>query len=301
VFKNQVPWFAIPLCEGSLMERINLAYWYHFGWTISELYTILFADYPLTDTKWTALDRTVELLHGFLALPSEHYQLLKSQQAAAEFLESLSPFVQMRGVDKVLDANEGKAMLDAINKFVNVFRFDMEDRHVYLATGIGAYSIPKLIENADSHLSVLAQKSISYETRSDFFFAGKCLAFDLYTASGFHALRSVEDMARTYHKAITGCAEPTTQNLGPLINDLRTELEKEEGTKVSESPLGLIITLLARINKAFRSPIMHPEMTLGYNSAKFVFDLAALVISDMVEDLGRRGKLTSGPVTAKPS
>ncbi len=31
-------------------------------------------------------------------------------------------------------------MLDAINKFVNTFRFDMEDRHVYLATGVGAYS-----------------------------------------------------------------------------------------------------------------------------------------------------------------
>ena len=167
-------------------------------------------------------------------------------------------------------------MLDAINKFVNTFRFDMEDRHVYLATGVGAYSIPKLIENADSHLSVLAQQSIDFKVRGDFHYAGTCLAFDLYTASGFHALRAVEQMARIYHKAITGCPELTTKNLGPLINDLRDELEKEEGARASESHLGLIIILLTKINRIFRQPIMHPEMVLNYNSAKSIFDISAM-------------------------
>lgn len=84
-----------------------------------------------------------------------------------------------------------------------------------------------------------------------------------------------------------------------MINDLRDVLEKEEGAKVSESQLGLIITLLARINKIFRHPIMHPQMTLSYNSAKRVFDLAAIAISDMVDDVAKR--LADSPVTAKPS
>jgi hypothetical protein len=75
------------------------------------------------------------------------------------------------------------------------------------------------------------------------------------------------------------------------VNDLRTQLEKEEGQKTSDSPLGLIVAELARINKIYRCPIVHPEMVLNAKEAKQVFELASIAISALASNTAERQKL----------
>jgi hypothetical protein len=84
-------------------------------------------------------------------------------------------------------------------------------------------------------------------------------------------------------------AETDNMALGPVVNELRGVLEQEEGQKASDSPLGLIIAHLARMNNIYRKPITHPAMTLDSpDAAKEVFDLAAISISLLEKDFVKR-------------
>jgi hypothetical protein len=79
--------------------------------------------------------------------------------------------------------------------------------------------------------------------------------------------------------------------LGPVINDLRQQLAKDEAKDTQDSLLGLIIALLDRVNRIYRRPIMHPEMILDGEEARKVFQVAAEAISTMADDLAERGLL----------
>src|SRR5438445_7994014 len=97
-------------------------------------------------------------------------------------------------------------------------------------------------------------------------------------------MRAIEGCARTYHNYLTKKdAADEGMPLGPIINDLRDHLTKEGGD--NNTPLGLIISTLARINNLYRKPITHPEMVVkSADDAKLIFDLAMLAISQIAED-----------------
>lgn len=76
-------------------------------------------------------------------------------------------------------------------------------------------------------------------------------------------------------------------DFAPVVNELRGVLQNEEGQKASDSPLGLIIANLARMNNIYRKPIT--AMTLdSADAAKEVFDLAAISISLLEKDFLKR-------------
>ena len=108
-------------------------------------------------------------------------------------------------------------------------------------------------------------------------------------------MRALESEARRYHMVVTGRTGEVDWTLNTVINGnsgkgqvgLRDQWKKE-GAK-DDSPLLLIIALLTSINQIYRNPIMHPEMVLNLDTAKQVFDTAALAISAMVADCVRRG------------
>ena len=102
-------------------------------------------------------------------------------------------------------------------------------------------------------------------------------------------MRAVQAQARLYHMVVTHMPEQLEDvPLGPLINgagdfDGLRDVWTREGAE-NDSPLGLIISLLSSLNKIYRCPIMHPDMMLTGDTAKLVFDLAAIVISSMMQD-----------------
>ncbi len=160
--------------------------------------------------------------------------------------------------------------------------------------------MPSLAQTADLHLSELARQVVADTIKKDFTWAGACLAADLFTACGFHAMRALETEARTYHTIVTG-VEMTDVPLWVLIDGdqktfpgsgLRGQHEKEGSPQ--DSQLGLVIALLAYLNKIYRRPIMHPEMTLNHETAKEVFDATAIAISAMVADGEHRREAKSG-------
>jgi hypothetical protein len=275
----------------------------------------------LNKIAWSAsIDRAGEWLTGFAELSepeprsSAQELFVKSRAAAKGLIETLNDFKPKLTQDRTATFEEYKSLLDGIDRFHNICEQEFEDLQVRLIAPIGAYHLKTLTDDAEMHLSNQAQKVLDAKTKRDFAAAGTCLAYDLFTASGFHAMRAVEAVARKYHRIVTNL-ETALQNipLSPIINErkdfvgLRKQWE-DEGSK-NDSPLGLIISTLSHVNSIYRNPIMHPEMVLTYDLAKQVFDISAIAISEMVADGCQRAeekkeKTTAGgiagPVTVQP-
>jgi len=276
------------------MRRIDLDYWYTFGRTMSlleECFSITPCDITVRD--WSRISTAVQWLApiagGQLAV------IPGTQRVANDLTMILATLLagHSSGPARVEPVTQARVN-SLITAFHNIARSGAQDIYTFLIPGRGAYSAKALLDDATSHLSEDAQKALPEPEAKDFKLAGCCYACGLPTASGFHAMRSLEAEARRYHMVVTGISKEVDWTLDPLINGnsgrsqvgLRDQWKKE-GAR-DDSQLLLIMTLLSSINQIYRNPIMHPEMTLNLTQAKLVFDTAALVISAMVEDRKKR-------------
>jgi hypothetical protein len=270
------------------MDTLNVQYFYGLGCALGQIQILASSNEKLNSPCWSsALALAIEwgkscATDGLTALP-------KTNKAAAVLIEALDKASKLLGQDRDATVEESDLVSKAINAFYHVFEQEVEDLNCYIVTPVGAYAVSALLKNASSHLSEAAQKVVPAEVKLDFNKAGECLALDLYTACGFHAMRAVEAEARIYHGDVTGVYLDDVP-LGTLIygdkkipnSGLKTQHAKEGNSH--EQPLGLIVSLLSQINAIYRRPIMHPDMSLPANKAKFVFDTSAIAISAMVTD-----------------
>jgi len=281
------------------MDRISLYYFHQFGVSLGGLRSVATGDDKLSHWRWSnQLQNTRMWLESFSG--AEPRLLPKTEQAARTLSAVIDDFQPLLKEDRDATISEWKQIVEAIDHLSIVYEQEVEDVYTFFITSIGAYSLVALVEKAYLHLSKKAQDGLNAEVKRDFSLAGSCLAFDLYTASGFHAMRALEAQARSYHKIVTAIPEQLSETpLGPVINGVKGEFPglrdqwTTEGSK-NDSSLGLIISMLSLINKIYRCPIMHPEMTLDREEAKQVFDVSAIAISAMVTDGEKRGPV--GPV-----
>ena len=182
-------------------------------------------------------------------------------------------------------------LLSAVRIFETNLDAELAEAPTYFISQVGIFSTKDLLSRAHKKLSEGSLKLCSQFVIDDVKMSGSCLAMHQFTACGFHALRAIEDIARKYSKKIvkTPRHKEDFLPLGPVINNLREQLELEESVKSSDSSLGLIIAYMVRVKNIFRNPIMHPEMVLEEDGAKEVFDLAFLIINAITRDLGGRG------------
>jgi hypothetical protein len=270
------------------MKRLEILYFCRFGFHAGRLHEASFSEHPLSHLKLSSVfESTREWLEEFSNV--EWTDFPKSRSAGRTLLKFIEPFLKDLGTERKLTQAEWNSIIHETTQFHNVFKQEMQDTFVYLVTPIGAYSVPILVKEAEKHLSELALKHVNEQAKHDFNLAGYCLSLNLWTASGFHSMRALEMETRIYHKIVTGI-ELSDSPFGALIkgdnkvkgSGLSPWHEKNGGK--SDSPLGLIISILSHINKIYRCPIMHPEMTLDSATAKQVFDIGAIAVSAIIAD-----------------
>lgn len=283
----RVPHWVIASTGNEAMDRLHLFAFYSLGSSVSKLETLLL---PRPHLRNVTLGHAIGVAEGTMSVWKRLDAMPKTAKACDTFYEALQTFVKLVGQDRTATEDECSQLEEEISKFNRVFEQECEDVHAFMLRAMGAYSVSALLEDACTHLSATAQKAVGDQTKSDFNEAGKCLLLDLHTACGFHAMRALEHEARFYHEVVTNVKMDDVP-IGILISGdqknypgsgLRLQHTKEGGA--ADSPLSLIISLLANINKLYRCPIMHPEMTLDHEQAKQVFDLAANAISAIIDD-----------------
>ena len=141
--------------------------------------------------------------------------------------------------------------------FKTVLEAEFQIAATYLVTSRRGYDIATLIQNAEVIFpDELMQKipGVLFDLRE----SGKCIAFDLGTAAGFHLLRALEIVICSYWDVVMeGKPLPENRNLGAYIREME-QAHKGDGK---------VLTALCQIKDHHRNSLMHPEETLNLDDA----------------------------------
>jgi hypothetical protein len=81
----------------------------------------------------------------------------------------------------------------------------------------------------------------------------RCIAFELFTAAGFHLHRANEAVLRRYWDAVTkGAPRPASRNMGDYLNEMNAKGVGDSKVK----------SALKDLKDLHRNPLIHPEHSL---------------------------------------
>jgi len=176
--------------------------------------------------------------------------------------------------------------------FEGVLANDLPKMDTYQVLCQGLYTMPALIESAElaiiDGLSGSAEGMIPSNTLLDFNQAGRCIALELPTASGFHTMRSVEAAIEKYWKVVShSSSEASAPEVTQCIADLRAAGEDKK--------LMLVLDHICR--ELNRETLMDQALFLETREALLLFDISKSAICSMAE---RMDELASAGLTALP-
>jgi hypothetical protein len=123
---------------------------------------------------------------------------------------------------------------------------------LYVATQKAGYEITLLIENGaacfPANIWVKAPDAIA-----DLQQGTKCIAFEVFTAAGFHLHRANEAVLRRYWDAISdGSERPASRNMGDYLNAMDRNGFGDAKVKAA----------LKDLKDLHRNPLIHPEHSI---------------------------------------
>ena len=258
------------------MQRVNQNQFYEFGTVLHPL-TEMHATAKISEVMWLCY-RAKSWLQYFLE--NRVVPLVVCRPSGLRLIEDIAGVIPSDFPNTMppdTDREVGYPVLsvrDATKEFETVLAAELQALDTYFISQKGIYSTPDLIETADKALDESVRKTISHEASADFKQAGRCLAFDLPTAAGFHAMRATENVLRKYHASITNPVAGSTFDMATCINELR---------KAGGEPKTLAI--LDQIRDLHRNTIMHPEAFLTPSEGLRLFDIAKSAISAMADQI----------------
>lgn len=173
-----------------------------------------------------------------------------------------------------------------INEFETVFAEEMRETATYFVPRRGIYHTPALVDAADDTFPAELQSHIPQKAKDDWKAAGRCLAFNLLSASGFHVARAVEACLETYYQLFSGKPNATLHGWKDYIEAL---------TKIAEGnptpcPLKKTLAELDQMREDYRNPIVHPRVVLTEGDARMLFANGESLIIAMAQELAEAAK-----------
>jgi len=279
--------------EGSLgasLKKIDAYQFFRLGAAIHPITSFPNGAQLEVKVLFFALSRArtiISFVHAALPPSSEQAAnvLLAQIAICGDGLEELDSDTQVQ-IPELTD------LVQKAKDFERVLANDLPKMDTYQVLSKGLYAIPALIESAElaiiDGLSGSAQGMIPSETLLDFNQAGRCIALQLPTASGFHTMRSVEAVIEKYWKVVSH----TPSSVHPpdvlqCITELRTAGEDKK-----------LMLLLDRICRELnRETLVDQAAFLQARDALLLFDISKSAICAMAE---RMEELASAASTSLP-
>jgi hypothetical protein len=259
------------------MQRIDLFGFYRLGEYVHPATEL--RKPPLTISVIGAADIFLRIL---VEPPHEPLPLKLSIASALELLEKHSDLGQRYG-SRILGSAESKPGEDvffnaamegaerAARDFEAVLEKELLATHAYFVSPKGAYDTSILLERAEAAITESFLHLLPEHAIQDFREAGRCLALEVPTASGYHATRSVEAVLRHWHHLLikdSAAGEEGKPNSAALRwARLEADLVKHGAPKST-------VGILTQIRELHRNPIMHPEIFLSIGEAMSLFDIS---------------------------
>lgn len=287
---------AFPALEtgpsaGADVERINQYEFYELARKLGAIYEI-----PGNESadpqrvfwaSWAAQTNATGLLNG---KPTE---LGLSRGKAAALLEAVNGLIQrhftsydeagapqwkfpVEGAEPIA-AWEWNNVRVALANFEMIFAEEMREAATYRVPSRGIYNTRKLVDDADCAFPAEIVSRVPEKTKGEWKAAGRCLAFGMFTACGFHVARAVEGMIEPYHAFYCPKAKARDRSWGHYIEDL----EQATGT----IPSARTLMELRQLKDDWRNPLMHPRVSLAEADARGVFNNGETLIMMMAQDM----------------
>jgi hypothetical protein len=205
----------------------------------------------------------------------------KSAQSMSDYLDTELIKLSTEPWDEILDRSKIEGFKDQIQHFETVLHDELAKLPAFICEDelLGNLSVDKLLKGAQNGYSSLAREVLGDGCKAEIDEAGKCLAHERSTASGFHILRSVEMAVKQYLLKVPGFVMPplNRQNWGEYIKLLRENGAAKEVTDT-----------LQAIKENHRNPLMHPEDTLDLPEAVTLMSLCQSMSEMLVSDMKKR-------------
>ena len=270
------------------MQRLNAGYFYQLGWQVHQLAEF----YPETkrqDSLWKlmAARNILELFANEPLIPARlsKQAALNLVQAIEEFFPSEAPW------PSDMDAEIGHQIINVgerLREFENILAAELVQIETFVTAQKGIFDTKRLVEDAEHMFSEEVRLWLSDQAIVDIRQAGRCLAFELSTAAGFHLARAVEDAIRKYYATIAGTPYDTrtqSRSWAKYISALKSKGADEK-----------VLSALDQMRDLHRNPISHPDTNLETDDAMMLVGLAQSAIVAMVIDSQARNPVPSLPL-----
>jgi hypothetical protein len=255
------------------MIRISLSFFYNLGAVLRPIATIQSG--VTLGSVWGALYQAQTELNSLL-ITDWFIPAVKTATASGNKLhDALKKVTDRNDFDSVLSYVEIYDITSSIQEFETVLRASLFITDTYFVTGKAAYDTTTLIMNPEkmfpSDLGLKTPTAIP-----DIREAGKCLAFELSTASGFHVLRATETVVREYWTSVSNGAKH------PRLKTIGTYAAKMEELGIGKDK---VIATLKQISNLHRNPLIHPDESLTLEDAITLLGICQSAISAMLKEI----------------
>lgn len=168
----------------------------------------------------------------------------------------------------------------SLAKFETIFSTEMSELSTYFVPQRGIYSTAALIDFADQSFPTEIYGHVPEKAKDDWKAAGRCLAFNLLSATGFHVARAVEATLEVYYQTFTGASD-TLNGWSDYIKALNGVLT----SGAAPAPTEKTISELDQMRKDYRNPLVHPRVTLSEADARMLFDNGESLIIAMASEI----------------
>ncbi|MCA1457750.1 HEPN domain-containing protein [Bradyrhizobium sp. BRP22] len=168
-----------------------------------------------------------------------------------------------------------------VAEFETVFAEEMRETATYFVPRRGIYHTPALVDEADGTFPAELQPIIPQKAKDDWKAAGRCLAFNLLSASGFHVARAVEACLESYYQLFSGKPGATLHGWKAYID----ALQKIADNKPTPCPSKKTLTELDQMREDYRNPIVHPRVVLTESDARMLFANGESLIIAMAQEM----------------
>lgn len=273
------------------VKRVNLLDYFSLAESLQNAKRATLPDSSRGGTLYFAFSNLPERLRAFV---SDDNGFATCKHVATELADEIDAWISR----ELMDGNSPSSLLpEGFNKdfytwqlgsipgkldaFKHVFEVECRDVDVYSVGQISIYKTSTLVASGSEILPQDIRASIPQEALLEFDDAGRCLAFDLPTACGFHALRGLELVIDCYLKAFS----VDTSGMKSW-NDYIKAAQKLVGDETAAvKPSAKVTAMLDRMRELDRNPLMHPRDTLDAVSANMLFNLSAITAMEMVKDM----------------
>ena len=189
-----------------------------------------------------------------------------------------------------LPAWEWGSIRTGLADFELVFAEELREGATYRVPSRGIYNTRKLVDEAECTFPPDVEGHVPAGAKLEWRAAGRCLAFGMFTACGFHVARAVEVMLEAYFHVFNDGPDKKLKNWGQYLDSL--EKIAEAGGVLIPGPKTM--GELKQHKDDWRNPLMHPRVVLEEADARAVFNNGETLVMMMAQELAAAA-LVAGP------